>query len=219
MSFKGRLDDRTLVKSGDVLSSIAEAEAMHLVKEGTTIPTPCLKNVYSIDGICYIIMTYEESEPFQSYWEKASTEDRGKAIQQLKGYVEQLRSIKSDFIGGVDGSPCRDGIFSTYWDNDEPSYGPFDSEASFNEGIVQAFENRLPPDLHLHPSNMLVRKDGTVVLLDWGSAGFWPEYWEYYRCMSAIPLWHSWDREVEKFVPPCYIEHMVMSKVCSILTN
>jgi len=257
--FNGRLgarlvrpDDRTLVKFGKGLS-MAEAEAMHLVQERTTIPAPRLENAYSIDGICYIIMTYEEGEPFVSYWEKASTENHDKAIQQLKGYVEQLRSIKSHFIGGVDGSPCRDGMFATAWGSEQPSYGPFDSEASFNEGIVQALENRLPPDLRgnkdvesklynmeyinrqrvralkgheivfthgdLHPSNMLVRKDGTVVLLDWGSAGFWPEYWEYYRCMSAIPWKHSWDREVEKFVPLYYIEHMVMTRVFNLLIN
>jgi len=71
----------------------------------------------------------------------------------------------------------------------------------------------------LHPGNIIVQADGTVVLLDWGLAGFWPEYWEFYRAMH-IPAWRtSWERVVERFVPPFYIEYSVLKRVFGTVWN
>ena len=149
-----------------------------------------------------------------------------------------MREIPGDFIGGVDGSPCRDGVFEAgYGDYTSYSYGPYPSEESFDEGMIQSLRDRMPLKVlegehdiesnffnsecilyqtvrglknhklvfthgDLHAGNILVRTDGTVVLLDWGLAGFWPEYWEFYRAMHNPPWRASWDRVVEKFIPP-----------------
>lgn len=136
-----------------------------------------------------------------------------------------MREIKDDFIGGIDYFPCSDWIFSGGWgDYKQYTYGPFDSEDQFNEGIVQALQDRLPPKVReidpessfaasehilyqtvrglngheivfthgdLHTGNMVVRRDGTVAHFDWGLAGFWPEYWEFYRAMFT-PSWRPW---------------------------
>lgn len=69
----------------------------------------------------------------------------------------------------------------------------------------------------LHPGNIIVRPDGKIVLLDWGLAGFWPEYWEFYRAMFN-PAWRvSWDRSVERFIPPYYVEYRVISTVFGVV--
>lgn len=228
---------------------LAEAEAMFLVSKRTTIPTPKLLSAYILDGTGYIIMSYEEGEPLGHYFDRVSEVEQGKVLQQLRDYVEQMRSIKGDFIGGIDYSSCCDGIFEGgFGDYTKYSYGPYESEESFNEGIIQALRDRLPAELlkregdpdsvfftsefllyqtvrglkgheivfthgDLHHGNIIVRADGTVVLLDWGSAGFWPEYWEFYRAMFGSPWKVSWDRMVEKFIPPYYVESAIMQKV------
>lgn len=71
----------------------------------------------------------------------------------------------------------------------------------------------------LHPGNMIIRADGALVLLDWGLAGFWPEYWEFYRAMFGPGWGASWDRVVEKFVPPYYVEWSVINRVFGIVCN
>lgn len=175
-----------------------------------------------------------------SDWDRVSKDEQDAVLKQLRDYVNQMRDIQGSFIGGLDGSRCRDGIFEAgYGDSTRYSYGPYHCEASFNEGIVQALRDRLSPEvldrehdhesnffnneyfLHqtvrglkghknvfthgdLHPGNIIVRADGTFVLVDWGLAGFWPEYWEFYRTMSSHPCRASWERMVEKFVPPFY---------------
>ncbi|GAB1205223.1 hypothetical protein APSETT445_003895 [Aspergillus pseudonomiae] len=241
-------DTDMLVKFGHGVR-LAEAEALHLVSKRTTIAVLKLLSAYILDGTAYIIMSYEHGTPFEQYWDNASETEHLRILAQLTDYVQQMRAIEGNFICGLDRSPCRDGVFEGgYGDYSKYSYGPFESEQSFNEGMVQALRDRLPPELlenendpesifwtseyilhqtvqglkghkivfthgDLHEGNMLVPSDGTVVLLDWGLSGFWPGYWEFYRAMFNPPWRMSWDRMVERFIPPYYVEYDVMKKV------
>ncbi|GAD92600.1 predicted protein [Paecilomyces variotii No. 5] len=234
---------------------LAEAEALHLVSTRTMIPVPKLLSAYILDGVGYIIMSYEEGESLENYWDRVSRMEQDRILAHLNDYVRQMRDIKGDFIGGLDGSPCRDGIFEAgYGDYQKYSYGPYQSEEDFNEGIVQALKDRPPPELlaredepdsifftseyilyqtvralkgheivfthgDLHTSNILVRSDGTPVIVDWGLAGFWPEYWEFYRAMFNPPWRASWDRMVERIIPPYYVEYSIMKKVFAVAWN
>ncbi|KAJ5858877.1 hypothetical protein N7534_004154 [Penicillium rubens] len=247
-------DSETVVKFGHGVR-LAEAEALHLASTRTTIATPKLLSAYILDGVGYIVMSYEVGEPLEQYWDRVSQAEQNRLLERLRDYVNQMREIPGDFIGGLNGSPCRDGIFEAgYGDYTSYSYGPYPSEESFDEGIVQALRDRLPLEMRegehgiesnffngeymlhqtvrglknhkilfthgdLHPGNIIVRIDGTVVLVDWGSAGFWPEYWEFYRALHNSPWKTSWDRMVEKFVPPFYVEHSVIKRVFGTVWN
>lgn len=247
-------DSDTVVKFGPSVH-LGEAEALHLASTRTTIATPTLLSAYILDDVGYIVMSFEAGEPLEQYWERVSEAEQNRILDTLRDYVNQMRGISGEFIGGLDRSPCRDGIFDAgYGDYSRYRYGPYQSEESFNEGIIQALRDRLPPEVlnhehdiesnfwngeymlyqtvrglknhrivfthaDLHPGNIIVRTDGTVVLLDWGLAGFWPEYWEFYRAMHT-PHWRaSWDRMVEKFIPPFYVEYGVIKKVFATVWN
>ncbi|KAJ5789196.1 uncharacterized protein N7518_006207 [Penicillium psychrosexuale] len=247
-------DSETVAKFGHGVR-LAEAEALHLASTRTTIATPRLLSAYILDGVGYIIMSYEVGESLGKYWDRVSKVEQSRVLEQLRDYVNQMREIPGDFIGGVDGSPCRDGVFEAgYGDYTSYSYGPYPSEESFDEGMIQALRDRLPSKVlegehdiesdffnseymlyqtvrglknhkilfthgDLHAGNILVRTDGTVVLLDWGLAGFWPEYWEFYRAMHNPPWRASWDRMVEKFIPPFYVEYSVMKRIFATAWN
>lgn len=247
-------DSDMVVKFGHGVR-LAEAEALHLASIRTTIAVPKLLSAYILDGVGYIIMSYEAGESLEQYWDRTSQADHNRVLDSLRDYVKQMREIPGDFIGALDRSPCRDGIFEAgYGDYTQYSYGPYPSEESFNEGIIQALRDRLAPKVlereddmeshffnseyalyqtvrglknhkivfthgDLHPGNIIVRADGTVVLLDWGLAGFWPEYWEFYRAANNIPWRASWDRMVEKFIPPFYVEFSVMKRVLATAWN
>ncbi|KJK66617.1 Phosphotransferase enzyme family protein [Aspergillus parasiticus SU-1] len=228
-------DTDMLVKFGHGVH-LAEAEALHLVSKRTTIAAPKLLSAYILDGTGYIIISYEHGTPFEQYWDNTSETEHQRILAQLTDYVQQMRAIEGSFIGGLDHSPCRDGVFEGgYGDHTKYSYGPYESE-SFNEGMVQALRDWLPAKLlesendpqsnfwaseyilqqtvrglkghkivfthcDLHGGNMLVRYDSTVVLLDWGLSGFWPECWEFYRAIFNPPWRTPWDRMVEDLSP------------------
>ena len=240
------IDDNMIVKYGSGVR-LAEAEAMHIASHQTSVVVPRLEGAYILNDIGYIIMSWEEGEHLDTYWDEASEDQRADLIAQLKSNVHQMRQIKGDFIGGVDGSACVDGVFA--WDYGETrSYGPYPSIEAFNEGICSALDNCLPP-FHLaeasdessqaynirwrkkqlvrsltphdvvfthgdlHRGNIKVRKDGTVVICDWGLAGFWPAYWEFYRATFNGTWRPDFAREVEKFVPPYYKEAFIVRHI------
>ncbi|CAI7592795.1 unnamed protein product [Penicillium bialowiezense] len=139
-------DSDMVVKFGHGVG-LGEAEAMHLASTRTSIATPKLINAYILDGVGYIVMSYEAGEPLEQYLDRVPKRDQDRAVQQLREYVSQMQDITGDFIGGVDRSPCRDGIFEAgYGDYTKYSYGPYPNETSFNEGLVQALQDRLPKD-------------------------------------------------------------------------
>ena len=236
-----RVDKDTVLKYGrDV--RLAEAEAMHLVAEKTTIACPKIIGAYVLDDITYIIMSYEEGREFSDIWETSEQTVKDRLTQQLEDYVQQMRQMKGEFIGGIDYFACQDGIFDCDASGFERVYGPFKDETDFNNGTVEALTNRHPPErrakcvddlskiewdlrrlvqsLHghdimfthadLHPGKMKVRADGTVVLLDWELAGYWPDYWEFHRARFHAGKWPDFDRAMEKFIPAYYIEDFVM---------
>jgi thiamine kinase-like enzyme len=96
--------------------------------------------------------------------------------------------------------------------------GPFDSEEQMLEAMVQKYMHNLPKYRkheyysrmlplvlrdhapvfthgYLQRKNILVRKDGTVVMIDWEAAGWFPSFWEYAMALFSCRWnddWHSW---------------------------
>jgi len=62
----------------------------------------------------------------------------------------------------------------------------------------------------LNASNILVQDDLTVVILDWDTAGFYPEYWEWYKATWMGVFKPSYIRQVERYIPPFWVEAKIM---------
>lgn len=70
-------------------------------------------------------------------------------------------------------------------------FGAYDIDFSIGHYMVLTHSD-------LQAANIRMRRDGTVVLLDEGLAGFYPEYWEYCR-VSCSPLGSEW-KALEKCI-------------------
>lgn len=231
-----RVDATTVVKTGDCVR-LAEAAAMRLVREQTTIPVPEVYNAYIDDttGHARIVMQFIEGDCLVDVWDKYDTEQKEVILRQLHDMFAQLRNIKGTFIGSVDKSACEDPLF----DEDFGKYGPYDSEASFTQGIITALNNTLESGWtntvcamvgalsdhqivlthgDISPRNILVRDGKVVAILDWEMAGYYPEYWEYVKAFFR-PAWESeWmkERAVDKVLQPYLIELAVFLHVHSV---
>lgn len=226
-----KVDSHTVVKSGDIVR-MAEAETMKFVRASTTIPVPEVHNSYVDDetGHVVIVMDFVEGENLDKAWDKLGSEDRESVINQLRGYMEQLRQFKGSFIGSVDGTWCNDQFFT----EDLGQYGPYETEDDFNQGIVRAMKKDHPytyvdwicdvwvdvmtgHDIvlthgDLDPRNILVQGSEVVAILDWEFAGYYPEYWEYCKALRH-PEWEgSWiaSRALDKILEPYFKEVSVM---------
>ena len=121
------------------------------------------------------------------------------------------------------GSLLRDIIHDRLLENKDISLGPFLSVQSFNEEFCaigkmsrgypnspffQKIRDALPSNAEivfshsdLHPGNILVSGVGNsvvVTIIDWGMAGWRPEWWEIVKAHWAVDPRDEWTL---KFVP------------------
>jgi aminoglycoside phosphotransferase (APT) family kinase protein len=231
-----KVDATTVVKTGDSVR-LAEAEAMRLVREKTTIPVPEIYNSYidpATKHAC-IVMEFIQGECLSAVWDQYDDQQKEHIVKHLHDIFAQLRNIKGTFIGSVDESACEDPLF----EEDIGAYGPYNDEASFNQGIVTALKNTLESgwvdtvcDMvgaltghefilthgDISPRNILVQNGKVVAVLDWEMAGYYPKYWEYVKALYR-PAWESgWikDRAVNKVLQPYLIELAVFLHVNSV---
>lgn len=226
-----KVDAHTVVKTGDCVR-LAEAAAMKLVRDLTTIPVPQVFNAYKDDdsGHIRIVMEFIEGDVLDDVWDEFSHDQKMDVIQQLRGFFSQLRHIKSSFIGSVDGTACEDQLFT----DEIGAYGPYEDEHAFNQGIATALQrsqhgawvnmvsDMVLKSLHGHevvmthgdfcPRNSIVQGTKVVAVLDWELSGYYPEYWEYVKALYR-PAWESgWikDGAVGKIIQPYFPELAVM---------
>lgn len=177
-----------------------EFNALKMVRQYTTVPVPRPIDVVSgpeeNDG--YLLMSRVSGVPFVFCTESMSDGDFTDYMTQMREFISQLRAIPKNVspefaICNTLGQACRD----TRVDWGEP-IGPFADEAAFSQLLRNANEpsrrghSILFTHADLNARNILVdritQSDGRKVwkvtgIVDWESAGYYPEYWEYTRSL------------------------------------
>lgn len=221
-----KVDAKTVVKTGDCVR-VAEAEALKLIHEKTTIPVPKVYSTYTdkATGHVCIVMKYIEGDCLADVWNTLDSDQKQDIIKQLGSFVSQLRKMKGSFIGSVDGTACEDQLFTV----ELGGYGPYKDEEALNGGIITALRRTIDSgwantvvDMiaslkdheivmthgDLCPRNIIVQGSKVAAIVDWEMSGFYPEYWEYVKALY-MPAWESqWvkDRAVDKIMKPYRME-------------
>lgn len=215
-----RIQDGNIIKFGRYVN-FGEARAMRFIKESTSIPVPEVFETYVIDGVNHIRMELIEGNTLESELQNLSQEEIDSILLELKGYIEEMRKIKGEYIGSLDEGPVTDYMFGG---------GPFSSEKEFNENMLRIFDEHLKGNYHIilskmvkenheilfthgdiRPSNIIIRDKKIVAIIDWEYSGFYPEYWEYTKSMFGIPWKHNWLLYTEKILQPYYYENAVFN--------
>ncbi|TGJ78620.1 hypothetical protein E0Z10_g10146 [Xylaria hypoxylon] len=198
-----KIGEHFVVKYGKEIDFV-EGENMLLVRQYTSISTPTLYAMYQHEpsGDKVIIMEYVAGELLHNCYGKLDAEQKASIGAQLRWQLSELRNIPSPgFYGLPDGRPylAHAWTFKTH-------VGPFDSASDFLDAYFSAqfskagrlghpkIENlksqfvelsknhNAPVFTHadLHAQNIILRKDGSICIIDWESASFCPEYFEFF---------------------------------------
>jgi aminoglycoside phosphotransferase (APT) family kinase protein len=175
------------------LGAAEEAKTIQFIRKNTRIPVPCV--VLSATGIWnnYMLMKRIDGELLHSTWEHLSKEQRSHVVEQLRSFVEQLRSLSTPqppVVSALHNAPCLDARVAG-----SRTFGPFTTVAAFNDHLIDV--SRIYMDEHdlqnirsqmsdhhriffthgdLAPRNIFVKGDKVVALIDWEHAGWYPEY-------------------------------------------
>lgn len=177
----------------------------------------------------YIVMENIAGESLESGWSSLDPTAKSDVARQLRQCFEQLRQIPSHgYFGGLGRQQFDHPVF---WTDDEGFRrvfsGPFDSERQMLDAIVEKYRqtNRnynkaeyyarvLPVAIKNHDpvfthgdfqrKNVVRKSDGTVVIIDWEAAAWYPSYWEYVITLYAC----HWNDDWQFWVPKMLDEHL-----------
>ncbi|KAJ2980087.1 hypothetical protein NQ176_g2856 [Zarea fungicola] len=177
----------------------------------------------------YIIMEYIPGQSLDKCWPNLQPGEKLRIAQQLRTHLDLLRSIPApEYFGCVGRKPYNNGFLWPETigqsEEDKNTSGPFESEAELTESLVKStirhmgddeyrisFFRRVLSDVlrnnravfthgDLQKKNIMMRQDGSVVLIDWEYSGWCPEYMEY---TSAMVLCRQFDDD--------YNDHLAMA--------
>ncbi|KAK4222193.1 hypothetical protein QBC38DRAFT_490472 [Podospora fimiseda] len=191
-----------------------EFNALRVVGQNTSIPVPEAldwvssgkrnHDPYSDEPGAYLLTTRIPGLPLSRCLYVLSDRDCEDIATQLKNYVAQLRDIPNPYgpdnvISNTLGQACRD----TRICGARP-VGPFPDEASFSQMVrfsddpARRGHKIVFTHADLNPRNIMVDRvvgsDGSAGwavtgIIDWESAGQYPEYWEYTKSLFEGFRW------------------------------
>jgi hypothetical protein len=194
-----RLGDKRILKRG---VESTEYEALRLVNEKTSVPVPKVLGVYNTREGVLVDLEVVPGRTVDTVWESLSPAQKKKHVADLGRFIDQLRKLpapKHEVIGSTSMGANCDPRFG------KGPIGPFYSVNHFHDFIrrghpIQDFVEDELKKCHgkqyevkfthadLCPQNILVDDSGRITaILDWESAGWYPEYWEYTQMHFATP--------------------------------
>ncbi|KAH7886513.1 hypothetical protein F5I97DRAFT_1808227 [Phlebopus sp. FC_14] len=103
---------------------------------------------------------------------------------QLKAILIEMRSYTSKKVGSVTGGPHNNRFMPYPWT-------PLHAFSS----LLKCF----PTEAHIYlthgdllPHNILVEGSKITAIIDWETAGFYPEFWEYCRMHHPVLMTPAW---------------------------
>lgn len=179
----------------------SERASMDYVRDHTTIPVP---RTYRPD-MNMLLMDLIDGEMLYECWDSLGIFTRFRIACTLRLYVKQLRILRRETAGAVDTGHVRGILFG------QDTYGPYSTVRRFRQfceyvscfgwctrAMIAREEGRPPPPLprpdfdwspvfthgDLTLENILLDRRGTLWLLDWDFAGFYP------ACLESVTMWH-----------------------------
>ncbi|KAH8425167.1 uncharacterized protein LDX57_002916 [Aspergillus melleus] len=155
-------------------------------------------------------------------WDTLDETSKESICHQTWDIVSQIRAIPRPpeleglFLCMADGTPSKDPVFE---DLQEPGR-PLRSDSEVRARIVERYHqcrgrryatelpNMLPrtdtsvfTHSEIAPRNISIDEQNNIAgLLDWASAGWYPDYWEYAQILRPTP-WGDWSEWMERTAP------------------
>ncbi|KAI1170281.1 kinase-like domain-containing protein [Nemania sp. FL0916] len=199
------IDQTLLVKYGKTVD-LVEGDNMLMMRQKTSIPVPAVYALYQHQpsGDNVIIMEYIPGRGLNSCYSELDSEQKASIGAQLRSQLTEMRSVPSPDFYGLPADPPRPYLVHPWIFRTQ--VGPFGSATEFlNEYFKAQFSGSetsvfleiqdmkaqflelsknhsasvlTHADLQAH--NIILRPDGSICIIDWESAGYYPQYFEFF---------------------------------------
>ncbi|KAI1312840.1 kinase-like domain-containing protein [Xylaria venustula] len=188
------------------------------------VPVPEVFGWRVYDGCTFLYMSIVVGKTLREAWPLLTKDDKSAIATELGHIVKALRRVSPDpsgpFIGSVSRGPVQDRFFHFGYVE-----GPFLTIKSFQDWMFAAatrqqvrpgddvlvlddmYRDWLPDTGHIYLThgdltlgNIIVSPDAhgayhIAGIIDWEQAGWYPEYWEYFKLSYGVEIHHGWRTE------------------------
>ncbi|OIW25960.1 kinase-like protein [Coniochaeta ligniaria NRRL 30616] len=222
-----RIDQHTVEKRGGNVYKNEEAALRLVRQHAPGLPVPevyhsIFKTASDGSQKGIIFMSYIEGKTLQSVWPSLSGATKERICHDTWRMIAKIRQVprpgsldRSAYYSTVDGSPIHHPMLGDYNDpcpkltDDEAFRARANARYVKHNGLSYADGKDLPKMLprskcsvfthgDIHPGNIFLNDSYQIVgLVDWESAGFFPDYWEYSQMMRPM---HDSNDEWQEFM-------------------
>ena len=199
----------------------AEAEAMRLVSQYTSVPVPKVYHTnFETKDNGLIEMSLIQGSPLERTWDTMDEKTKESVCCQTWGFISEIQSVPAQHNGlfqcAADGSPSQDPLLEDLQSPPQPLTSDSDLRARIYERYLHCggtrYKHELPNMLlksdravfthgDIAPRNIVVDENGNITgIIDWEWAGWYPDYWEYAQIMRPA-FWGDWSIWMEKTAP------------------
>ena len=215
-----------IVKTGHRVH-LTEGATMEYLARNTAIPVPKVHCSFLHKNRAYIVMERIHGDELAKAWKSLSEESLESVFVQLRGMVQELRSLEPSQGTGVES--CVGGsLYDSRIACKNPRFGPFKTIQEFHFWLRRDLK---PEDLKerekdqdwydvlemmnlqdgpwsdlsfshcdLSPTNILIREGKVVGIIDWEFSGWYPSYWEYTSAWFGSVMNTEWQGLLDKFL-------------------
>lgn len=201
----------------------AESEAMRMVHKNTAVPVPEVLFTQFRPGHGTIGMALIQGVSLEKKWNTLNEQSKMSVCLQVWNIISQIRAIPRPpelddnlFQCAADGSLTKDPLLEDLGDPARPLTSDTDLRTRIFERYVHfggcQYKHQLPDILprsdcsvfthaDIAPRNIMVDEQNNVTgLLDWESAGWYPDYWEYAQILRPA-FWSDWSEWMDRTAP------------------
>jgi hypothetical protein len=196
---------------------------MRFIAKNTQIPVPRVICSFVHNATTYIVMQRIQGKMLAAVWPSLSESSRSKVLSQLKSLVGLMRELKP--LEGFEGvaNVVRGPLSDLRLPRTDNGFGPFKSIQEFHKFLRNGLEKRPDLDLEidrmmelhdrpwpwpgpifthgdLSSLNILVEGDEIVGIIDWETAGWYPQYWEYTTARQVNAYNLFWKDRIDQFL-------------------
>ncbi|KAH8696351.1 kinase-like domain-containing protein [Talaromyces proteolyticus] len=213
-----------------------EAATLRFLARKTSLPVPKVYCSFRHKNHFYIVMERIQGETLSEAWPKLSKVSKYEIYAQLRDMFQELRSLEPHPHRGVESTTAgslRDFRYPRV-SGPQPRFGSFRTIQEFHrqlrnnlplekllgwkenhnwqeiKEVITKHDGPWPPPVFTHanvsPSNILVRGDKVVGIVDWEFSGWYPHYWEYTSAWFGNSTRPEWQDELEEFLDPFPME-------------
>ncbi|KAI6099812.1 hypothetical protein F5141DRAFT_1143725 [Pisolithus sp. B1] len=156
---------------------------------------------WNTSGVWYFFMDECRGVPLRTVIETMSSSELDHIADQLLGILSEMRSYASTTLGSFTGGPYNNRFMPYPWNPPQAFSSVKEYVDYYHSLFLNFWEKIYLTHGDLLPQNITVEGSTITGIIDWETAGYYPEFWKYSRMHDAGLVTPGWSHVLARVFP------------------